>query len=244
MVAILDSRQQIASDSDRSSFKRHTTWVSWTTICFIFHLVCDVCACQSFISNRSWVGVRCSIRWPAVKKKRKKSMQTRENCVKTWPIFSHRMVPATWPSIVSRSNGRADGLLNASPKLGSHQSQPCVCLAGEGQALWCGVLFLFCVRPSIHVRFQWHRTPCQLCEGWTNMCTQGACVWARGGKKKKKCAHTGIRVSKFRITLCQHYTTAFSLHVFLALWAVLNQTWWLAVWVYKKKSHSCFQPGH
>lgn len=55
---------------------------------------------------------------------------------------------------------------------------------------------------------------------------------------------TGIHMcskSKFSITLCQHYTTAFSLHVFVVLWAMLSQIWWLAVCGYKKKSHS-FQP--
>lgn len=41
----------------------------------------------------------------------------------------------------------------------------------ESPALWCGVSFLFCVHPSIHVRLQWHRTLCQLW-GWTNICSQ------------------------------------------------------------------------
>ena len=43
-VAILDSRRQIASDSERRSFKRYRTWVSWTDICLIFQLVCSACA--------------------------------------------------------------------------------------------------------------------------------------------------------------------------------------------------------
>lgn len=89
--------------------------------------------------------------WPAHKEN--KSMQTRENCVKSWPIFSYNTEFNGSPSHLAAHclwfGGCADGLLNASPKLGSHQSL-CVCLAGEpGLVMWSVVPLL---RPSIHPR--------------------------------------------------------------------------------------------
>lgn len=46
--------------------------------------------------------------------------------------------------------------------------------------------FPFCPRPSIHVRFQWHRTLCQLW-GWTNIRSQEHVC---GHAEKSKWAHT------------------------------------------------------
>lgn len=57
------------------------------------------------------------------------------------------------------------------------------------------------------------------------------------------CRKRACTESKLSTALCQHYTTAFSLCAFFALWAVLNHVWWLAVCGYKQKSHSCFSLG-
>lgn len=84
------------------------------------------------------------------------------------------------------------------------------------------------IHPSIHVRFQWHKTQCQ-CWDWINVHTE-------------TCGHAE-KESKLSTALCQHYTTAFSLCAFFALWAVLNHIWWLAVCGYKQKPHSCFSLG-
>lgn len=106
-------------------------------------------------------------------------------------------------------------------------------LAGEPSlAIWSVVPL---VRPSIHPRQDSMTQDAVPAARLDKHMLRGVCVCGQACRARVCAQAYMCTESKFSIAPCQHYTTAFSLHVFLALWAVLNQMWWLAVCRYKKK---------